>query len=74
MKQCKRFRNKKLEPGYGGSVITFTFGLMAVIMAIRLFWEGGNWVIGGVISLLISIAPLLYGMSYRLVDKNGDLK
>lgn len=72
MQQCNMFRNKKLEPGYGGDIMSFTVGLMAVIVGIRLAMEGGNWLFGIPICLLVAVPCILYGISYRLVDKKED--
>lgn len=74
MKQCNMLRNKKLEPGYGGDWPSFTFGMIAVILGIRMIFEGVSWIPVSLIAFVIATPLLLYSMSYRLVDKKEDLK
>ena len=74
MKQCNMFKNKKLEPGYGGDIVCFTLGLIATIFGIRVLFEGLDWIVPSIIAFVIAIPLLLYSMSYRLVDKKEDLK
>ena len=74
MNQMNMFRNKKLEPGYGGDIVCFTLGLIATIFGIRVLFEGVNWIPVSLIAFILATPLILYGISYRLVDKKEVLK
>jgi uncharacterized membrane protein SirB2 len=67
----KIFRNKKLDHGYGGDMPSFIFGVILIILGVRMVIESGNWIVGAVICFLLSIPLMMYAMSYRLVDKES---
>ena len=68
------FRNKKLESGYGGDLPSFTCGTIAAVFGMRVLFEGISWIPVSLIAFAVATPLLLYGISYRLVDKKEDLK
>lgn len=61
--------NRKLESGYGGDVVIFTLGLIAVIFGVRMLFEDISWIPVSLIAFAVATPLLLYGISYRLVKQ-----